>query len=166
MITTDKYKEIVADLKSQIKENAVNTKLNKVAYKDVERAQTKSYTAFWNEDIKYNELQKSCREVYQTYKDKNIGKVLGEESTTALHILYNRIRGNGGCRPEHTKNDQEYLRTALNGTMSYDMWKKYLLDKYGVECREMFYHSSPASPQPNYEEVGIELMDDNGEKDE
>jgi len=158
MITTKKYKEIVSDLKDQIKCNAVNSKTIKKHRKPYEQARTKAFDAYWNGNENYSLLNKSCKEAYDTFKSACMIDAFSSEEATALHILYNRIRGNGECRPEHTKNDQAYLKETINGTLYYDRWKKYLLDTHGVDCREIEYLSSAASSKPHYEEIAIELM--------
>ena len=110
------YKAAVADLKNQIKTIGEYQKLNKITLKERQRT--------GDHNLSY--LDMNGKETFSYSKED------WEQYLTALHIIYNELRG----RPIHASNypGEDPARWAYSGT------RKHLLEeikeKYGVDVEK------------------------------
>ena len=132
MTTKEKYFEIINALQEQIKDNSVERKAWKPAYKDYQRHRTSlARWDYWNHP-EYKKL------------DEFIGdlKPLNKTETTVLHILYNRIRN----RPAHTgsfASDECFLSSYNDCTYGRTVYKKLIAaleKKHSVKCEPKEEH--------------------------
>ena len=132
MTTKEKYFEIINALQEQIKDNSVERRAWKPAYKDWQRSRSAlKRWDYWN---------------HPDYKkmDVFIGdlKPLNKTETTVLHILYNRIRN----RPAHTgsfASDELFLTSFRDNTYGRTVYKKLiaaLTKNHDVKCEPKGEH--------------------------
>ena len=128
MTTKEKYFEIINALQAKIKDNSVERKAYKPAYKDWQRHNGVRY---YNHPD-YKKLSEFTGDLAP----------LTKAETTVLHILYNRIRN----RPAHTGSfatDEFFLssyRDCRYGRTVYKTMIKALENKHSVTCKPTEEH--------------------------
>ena len=132
MITTDKFKTIIAEIKQEIKKIAEGRNTFKQSIKQIRPIICKYNEANWIYPTPSNidELKDLYLQAYEEHREriKDL-KVLNKEDITVMHILYNRLRN----KKSHTgsvEKDNKYLAT-YNKTKSSKVDK--ILKKYNVK---------------------------------
>lgn len=132
MTSKEKFFEIKNALKEKIVNNATAIKADKSEHKKVKQ---------WYKDIGATQGYELSTEQIEQYREQKFFSTtvgtLEKEDTTAMHILYNRIRQ----RPAHTGSygsDEAYLGT--HGTFFYGKLIKSILEDHTVRCEPCEEH--------------------------